>query len=183
MHRRPLLALLARYLERHPDEAEVVARIRALVDTRADCFERTCLPGHVTGSAWVVSEDRSRCLLTLHKKLGRWLQLGGHADGEPRIERVVLREVREESGMRTLDLRRPDGVLVPLDVDVHTIPAHGGEPPHEHHDVRFLVVAGSGQELVRSDESTDLRWFEMQGLERVVGEESVLRMARKADAL
>ena len=74
-----------------------------------DCFERSCVPGHVTGSAWLVSHDRSRFLLTHHRKLGRWLQLGGHSDGDPDTAQVALREAREESGIAALTLAPIDG--------------------------------------------------------------------------
>jgi len=173
--------MLDRYLEREPRERACVERIRALVEARDDCFERTCLPGHITASAWIVSPDGGACLLTHHRKLERWLQLGGHADGEPDLVAVALREAREESGMQHFDVlsRDGEGVPVPLDVDVHVIPARGAEPEHEHHDIRFLLRARPGQGLVASDESIDLRWFEPDALRAVSDEESVLRMARK----
>ena len=180
MHRRPLLSLLDAYETRHPGEAEPVGRIRALVTGHADCFQRTCAPGHITGSAWIVSHDRRRCLLTHHKKLGRWLQLGGHADGETEIHEVALREAREESGMSAFTLVRTDGRALPFDVDVHLIPARGDEPEHEHHDIRYLLVAAPGQTARMSDESHDLRWYTDTELQQVSDEESVLRMMRKA---
>ena len=187
MHRRALLDALGGYLRLHPDEAATVARVRALVEARPDCFERSCLPGHVTASCWILAHDRSRCLLTHHRKLGRWLQLGGHVDGEHDALAAALREAREESGLREFALIEPAprvaGVSLPLDVDVHTIPARGGEPEHEHHDLRFLLVAAPGQALVRSDESTDLAWFAPEQLAGLGGDESVLRLARKAAAL
>lgn len=124
-------------------------------------------------------------LLTHHRKLGRWLQLGGHADGEADLLAVALREAREESGM---DRFTPigagpagrAGALVPLDLDVHEIPARGAEPAHLHYDVRWLLAAAPGQALVVSDESTDLRWVPRSGLAGFVDEESQLRMERKA---
>src|SRR5262245_24986991 len=104
MHRKPLLELLARYHERYPYETAVVERVRQFVVTRPDCLQRTCEPGHITGSAWILSADRTQFLLGHHKKLDRWLQLGGHADGEPHIEAAALREAREESGLTDFDL-------------------------------------------------------------------------------
>ena len=77
MHRLPLLDMLKRYSSRYPDEAEMLARIRHLVESAPDCFQRTCRPGHITGSAWVLSHDRTKCLLLHHRKLDRWLQPGG----------------------------------------------------------------------------------------------------------
>ena len=127
----------------------------------------------------------SQFLLTHHRKLGRWLQLGGHADGDPdSAAPSALREAREESGMDAFRCgragRAADGGVLPIDVDVHVIPARPGEPEHEHHDVRFLLVAAPDQPLVISDESNDLRWFAWRELDEVGEDESVLRLARKA---
>ncbi len=159
-----------------------MGRIRSLVEAREDCFERSCLPGHITASSWILSPDRGHFLLTHHRKLGRWLQLGGHADGECDVWRVALCEAREESGMADFSTpqRAVDGLAIPIDVDVHLIPARPGEPEHEHHDIRFLLVAGANQDLLISDESNDLRWFAHDQLDSLEVDESLLRLARKA---
>jgi 8-oxo-dGTP pyrophosphatase MutT (NUDIX family) len=185
VHRKPLLELLDRYAARHPGEAACVARVRALVAARADCFERSSAPGHLTGSAFVVSADFRRVLLVHHRKLDRWLQPGGHADGECDVAQVALREAREETGLDGLAFFRPEGgEPLPFDLDVHEIPARPGEPAHEHHDVRFLLVAAAGQEARASAESHEVRWFPLASLEEELDvDESVLRMARKARAL
>ena len=186
MHRRPLLDMLVRYRQAHPAEADVVDRICALVENHADCFERSCRPGHITGAAWILSPDRRRCLLTHHRQLDRWLQLGGHADGQPHAEQVALREAREESGMNGFDFLSATGALVPLDVDVHQIPARRDaagqvvEDAHEHHDVRFLLVAHAGQEVCVSDESHDVAWFTPDQVRQLTDEQSVLRMLDKS---
>lgn len=188
VHRDSLLVLLARYAERFPAERGEVSRWREFVLAHADCLERTCPPGHLTGSAWILSPDRTSVLLTHHRKLGRWLQLGGHADGEADLLAVALREAREESGMERFTPFGPggaerDAALVPLDLDVHEIPARGAEPAHLHYDVRWLLVAAPGQDLVVSDESTDLRWVPRRELAGFVDEESQLRMERKTREL
>lgn len=186
MHRRPLLDMLACYRQLFPLEADVVDRIAALVEEHVDCFERTCRPGHITGAAWILSADRRRCLLTHHRKLDRWLQLGGHADGQTRVEEVALREAREESGMADFDFVSIDGAILPLDLDVHVIPARYApdgrliEDAHEHHDIRFLLVARSEEPIQVSDESHEVAWFTSDELLRLTDEESVLRMFYKA---
>ena len=173
MHRRRLKALLAEYRERWPQESATVARFNAFVDAHPDCFHRSCRVGHITGSAWLVDIAGDRVLLAHHAKLGRWLQPGGHSDGDPDTLAVALREAREESG---LDVRALDNDI--FDLDVHRIPAHGREPAHLHFDVRFLVQAE--QERFRvSDESHALAWIPAVGLGALTDEESVLRMARK----
>jgi 8-oxo-dGTP pyrophosphatase MutT (NUDIX family) len=186
MHRRPLLDMLDRYRGRFPTESDLVDRIVELVRGHADCFERTCRPGHITGAAWIVSADRRRALLAHHRKLDRWLQLGGHADGQVEVEQVALREACEESGMSGFDFVPIEGSLLPLDVDVHDIPARYDddgrliEDAHEHHDIRFLLVAPAGQEIRASDESHDVAWFTPDEIVELTAEESVLRMLRKA---
>jgi 8-oxo-dGTP pyrophosphatase MutT (NUDIX family) len=183
-HRMHVAGLLERYLRRYPGEVEVADRVEALCASRADCLQRTCLePGHVTGSAWIVSLDGSRCLLTHHRKLDRWLQLGGHADGETHIESVALREAEEESGISSFLMPPWRGELVPLDLDVHVIPARGAEPAHEHHDFRFLLVADASLPIHVSEESHDVRWVDVERLRDFTDEESVLRLARKVDEM
>ena len=186
MHRKPLLEILERYRAAHPEESACVGQVRTLVENHPDCFERSCLPGHVTASAWILSPDRNRVLLTRHRKLNRWLQLGGHADGDASVLRVALREAREESGMRDFGVicpvGSPEGLdsIVPLDVDVHKIPARGDEPEHAHHDIRYLLVAGEGQPLAISDESIDLGWFDPAELEPLRPDASLRRLCDKA---
>ncbi|MEM8944105.1 MAG: NUDIX hydrolase [Planctomycetota bacterium] len=186
MHRRPLLALLETYELQYPDESAVANRIRQLVVDHEDCFLRTCRPGHITGSAWLLSHDRAKCLLLHHRKLDRWLQPGGHADGQSDPVKVAHREAQEESGLMTLTLEN-DGL--PLDLDVHEIPARYDsngvvvEDAHEHHDIRFLFSAAAGEELVVSDESHELRWLTHDEVLNLTDEESVLRMMRKAGPL
>ncbi|QDU87216.1 NUDIX domain protein [Pirellulimonas nuda] len=158
-------------------------RVRALVAAHEDCFARTCVPGHVTGSAWIVSDDGARVLLLHHRKLGIWLQPGGHADGDADVLRVAMREAEEETGIPGLKAVDPH---TPLDVDVHLIPARHDaagaqiDPAHEHHDIRFLLVAPPGAEPVVSDESHAVRWVPLPELEAWTTETSILRMAQKA---
>lgn len=181
MHRRPLRRLLQLYAQRWPEERDLTDRFLGFVDRHEDCLRRSCAPGHVTASAWILTPDRDSALLTHHRKLDKWLQLGGHVDGEADVAAACLREAQEESGMRAFRFPEwSEGVLLPLDLDVHTIPARGDEPAHLHWDVRFLLQAQRGQELVVSDESHDLAWVPVGALEAYTGEESVLRLQRKA---
>ena len=173
MHRHTLKALLAEYRERWPQESATVARFDAFVDSHPDCFHRSCRVGHITGSAWLVDRTDERVLLAHHAKLGRWLQPGGHSDGDPDTLAVALREAREESG---LDVRALDDAI--FDIDVHRIPAGGREPAHLHFDVRFLVQAEYDRFRV-SEESHALAWVPAAGVDALTDEESVLRMARK----
>ncbi len=178
MRRRPLRELLNAYAVAHVAERATVDRFREFVDTHEDCLLRSCRPGHVTASTWILSPDRRSCLLTLHRKLGKWLQLGGHVDGEPEVWRAALREAQEESGMTRFQV-----APLPLDLDVHSIPAHGDDPEHLHLDVRFLLITEPDQSLSQSSESLDLRWFPVDQLRSVTTEESVLRLQEKVRGL
>lgn len=181
MHRRALIELLQRHAAQPGADAVLVRRFVSFVQGHADCLLRTCAPGHVTASAWILSADGRSRLLTHHKKLDRWLQLGGHVDGEPEVHRAALREAAEESGMVRLQLLGPGGRLLPLDLDVHPIPARPGEPAHEHWDVRFLLRALPGQPLRRAPaESRALRWVPGDSVGRFTDEESVLRLEARA---
>lgn len=184
MHRRHLNELLARYGRAFPTESALVARFVAFAAAHTDCLLRSCVPGHITASAWILSADGGSALLTHHRKLGRWLQLGGHVDGEAEIERAALREAQEESGMQDFSfVAWGGGELVPLDLDVHPIPARKQEPRHDHWDVRFLLRAAPGQTLVTSAESNDLRWIPIAELPDFTTEPSVLRLQQKAAVL
>ena len=173
--RLPLARLLDEYLARHPDEHAVVGLFRELLADAGPVFERARLAGHFTGSAWLVSADGERVLLTHHRKLGRWLQLGGHADGDANLAAVALKEAEEESGLADL-------VVEPLifDLDRHAIPARGSEPEHWHYDVRFVVRATGSEDFVLNEESLALAWKPVADIAAdPAADESLRRMARK----
>lgn len=174
MHRKPLLELLGIYEEHHPGESAVVERFISFVKRYPDCFERNLECGHITGSAWVVNAEGNQVLLTHHRKLNIWVQLGGHADGEAAIDQVALREAEEESGLN--DLIIEPGIF---DLDIHRIPQRKGDPEHDHYDVRFVVRHEGDSPFVVSDESHDLAWIDIHDIEKVTQEESMIRMQRK----
>jgi len=181
MDRRPLRRLLQRYERCWPEERDLAARFMKFVDDHPDCLLRTCAPGHVTASAWILDASGSRALLTHHKKLGKWLQLGGHVDGDPDVAAACLREAQEESGMQDFSfVSWSTTPQPPIDLDVHEIPARREEPAHLHWDLRFLLQAAPGQTLTVSDESNELAWAPLTALGAYTQEESVLRMHRKA---
>ena len=157
------------------DHVEVAAyreRILQFVDEHPDALHRSCAEGHLTGSALVVEEGSRRLLVLFHRKLQRWLQPGGHADGDANLAAVALREATEETGITDL---RVDPA--PIDLDVHRV-VPPGEPAHDHLDVRFLVVAPAGAVAERNHESEALRWVEVDELTSLGVDPGTIRMAR-----
>jgi 8-oxo-dGTP pyrophosphatase MutT (NUDIX family) len=131
-----------------------------LVEAHPDVLLRTCEPGHLTGSALVVDPSRGLTLLMLHRKLGRWFQPGGHADGDANLASVALREASEETGIEGL------AVVVPaIDVDVHEVRLPEGV--HLHLDVRFLVLAPEGAVAPGNHESLRLAWVDLAELDQL----------------
>jgi 8-oxo-dGTP pyrophosphatase MutT (NUDIX family) len=162
-------------LSSRAEEVSARERMIALLDGTPDCFLRTSFPGHFTGSALVVNADGSRVLLHHHRKLDRWLQFGGHCDGDEDVLRVARREALEESGI--------DGLIVasarPFDIDIHEIPPHGTEPAHFHYDVRFMFIAPEAAAPAASHESRELCWFTAADAAALPIDDSLRRMIGK----
>lgn len=173
--RERFIAQLVAYRPSDGHEAAMADALRRFVRAEPRCFERSLQEGHVTGSAWIVDRALRRTLLTHHRKLGIWVQLGGHADGDADIRRVALREATEESGLSHIVAARS----AIYDVDVHPIPARGAEPAHLHYDVRFAFFADPSEPLHVSDESHALAWVELDALEALGVDASVRRLAAK----
>lgn len=153
-------------------------RVRELLELGgAELADRITVPGHLTGSALVVDADRRRVLLMLHAKLGRWLQPGGHADGNHRLSGVALREATEESGIDGLRVLAPA-----VDLDIHAV--DHGDPlgVHLHLDLRFVVIAPPGAVESGNHESLALRWVSWEELPDAVDEAGILRLAGAARA-
>lgn len=175
MHRRPLAQALDAHIVADATEAAMLARTTEFVASNPQCFERSLAVGHVTGSAWIVDRGRNHVLLTHHRKLQLWLQLGGHCDGDADTCAVAMREAVEESGLKSIKLVS----AAIFDVDVHTIPARRDEAEHRHYDIRYLFEADADELLVVSAESIALAWVGMGRLAALGADESVMRMAVK----
>lgn len=181
MHRQPLLALLQQHQPADAHERAMTNATNAFVQANPDCFERSLLtgestPGHITASALITSPDKGQAVLIHHRKLNRWLQPGGHADGNPDVAAVAMQEAQEETGLTTLRLVHQSAVF---DVDVHTIPARGEVPAHLHYDIRFLLEADPAEPFRQNHETNDIRWFTLDEARQLTDSESVARMLRK----
>lgn len=142
------------------------------------CFERSLLHAHFTASAWVVDEHFEQALLTHHAKLDRWLQLGGHADGEEDLALVAQKELNEESGLKQVKFYSS----AIFDIDIHTIPERKSVPQHEHYDVRFLFVANREEKIVFNHESKEVTWVPMASIPSICNSnDSIMRMIQKTE--
>lgn len=173
-----LLEMLDEYQPKCDEQQRYRDSIIQFVNEYPDYLSRKNFYGHITPSAWVIDPIGEKALLTLHRKIGLWLQLGGHTDDDPDLLAVALREVYEESGLTQLKLVIP-GIF---DVDVHRIPAIGQDPSHYHFDIRFFLQLQDPQPLVISEESIDLAWFTADEIQSLETDASVYRLCEKWQA-
>lgn len=166
---------LADYQTRYPEEAETVQAFQKFLASHDDPLNRHVTDGHVTACVWIRSFDQQKVLLVDHKKLGKWVQLGGHVDpGETPLE-AAMREAQEESGLTSLHL--VSGEI--YDLAIHDFPAVGDFPAHMHYDIRFLFEADGEEVPINSPESHAVHWVKRSQIEEYSQEPSVLRLSRK----
>ncbi len=181
MHRKKLLSLLKQYKPYDACEAEVKDRLVDFVKSTKSCFDNFFREGHITASAWVLDKENKKVGLVLHKLFKRWLQPGGHSDGNPDTPQEALREAQEEFGIEGLRL---DSENI-FDIDIHLIKEDKkrdlGE--HYHFDVRFLVTGDSNVPPKVSDEVTDVRWVKLADVIKLNSEEAFKRMIYKTEKL
>ncbi len=179
MHRNHLLNLLNQYYPKTPEEITFKSQIIDFVSNHKNCFERSSLVGHITASAWILDPTGNKALLTHHKKLNDWFQLGGHCDGNPNVLEMALQEAREEAGLEE---------IIPLslrifDIDVHLIPESPKEPAHYHYDIRFLLQVDTEKPVQHNSESKELRWIEKDISQLPSKSRSLMRMFDKWTSL
>ncbi|MES2613817.1 MAG: NUDIX hydrolase [Bdellovibrionota bacterium] len=181
------------YQNNFDEQLNIVKKFNQFIETNPNCLSRDNLFGHITGSAFVINETFTKVLFTYHAKLCRWLQLGGHADGEIILQNVALKEAREESGIENFNfvdiLNFPIQVssenfhnIIPFDLDIHLIPERKAEPAHYHYDVRFILVA-EHENFEISSESLDLKWIDLNDVCNYSTEVSTLRQVHKLNYL
>lgn len=169
---------LVAYHPTDPREAVFRQRMLDLLQLSAPTSRHHFEPGHLTASGFVVSPEGDALLLIFHKKLGIWVQPGGHVEPtDGSLLEAARREVEEEVGLAL----PADEAAAIFDLDVHSIPARKGEPEHEHFDVRYRFRSPT-RDFVRTDEVLDVRWAPLADLDKLTTDESVLRAARKLRA-
>lgn len=174
----PTLHQLSSYARLGRDEAAAAKLFQNFLRRRPDCFSRRCTEGHITASAWVLNPARTHALMTHHRGLDRWFQLGGHLeDHDADLLAAALREVREESGLEEVRALSP----AIFDLDRHLIPERDTEPAHFHYDVRYLFEADLVAPQV-SSESHAVEWVALGRIASLNDSESVLRMVRRGRA-
>ena len=174
-----LAILLEEYISIYPHE-DSASNMLDFFNKNENTFNKDNKKGHFTGSAWIVNPERSMVLMTHHKKLNMWLQLGGHADGTEDLISVAIREAKEESGFNDFILLS-DKIF---DLDIHEIPALDGNPVHRHYDVRFLLQADPEKNtIIVSDESHDVQWIPLEKVLSLNPENSMKRMVKKTSVL
>lgn len=166
---------LGDYRERFPEEASVISEFEHFVLEHDHPTDRNTLPGHITACVWIRSSDGQKVLLLDHKKLGKWIQLGGHIEADESPLLAAWREAREESGLESLRLVSPEI----FDLAIHDFPATADMPAHRHYDIRYLFEADGDEQPLSSPESYAVQWIERAELEEYTDEASVLRLARK----
>lgn len=177
--RQELIREIESFQTSYQEEKDFISRFILLLQ-QPDAFQRHHLPGHITASAFIIDPEQKSVLLTHHAKLNRWLQPGGHADGNENTEEVARTEALEETGLSALQLQGRSF----FDLDIHAIPARGDMPVHDHYDVRYLFIAHSSTPLILSEESHALEWVSYQELAAVSnGNQSMMRMLKKAESL
>lgn len=174
--RETLIQLVTNHTPFDDTEREHTNNTLGFLHNNPICTSTDNLSGHITASAWVLSPDRTNVLLTHHKKLNRWLQLGGHIEDDATIQEAALREAVEESGIEDIHLIE-DSIF---DIDAHLIPARYEVPEHFHYDIRYLFQV-ERTDFVISDESNELAWIKLTEVGHLVRDESVVRMCRKSN--
>jgi len=178
MYQDIFFAQLRDYCPTYKEEIWFCTRMQNLITRYPhQCFNRDLALGHFTASAFIVDQKFNKAVLVHHKKLNRWLQPGGHADGNQNLLQVAIKEANEETGL--YDLRLCKGTF--FDLDIHLIPANTKEQAHFHYDVRYLFIADENRPLAVSEESHDVQWISFGAIQKTFGYgQSLCRMMEKS---
>lgn len=170
-----LLNLISNYTSSFEEESIFKLKFLELLKD-SDCFLRSRLAGHLTASCWVTNSSYSKVLLLHHAKLNKWLQPGGHADGDEDLINVAQKELQEETGLVQVRIFN-DQIF---DLDIHLIPLKKDIPEHFHFDVRFQFITDNINDIKKNHESIDLKWVNLEEVQDLCeNEKSIMRMVEK----
>lgn len=179
MKRTPILGMLKSYETADSPEKQMLRDTIGFIEKHPDCFERSLQEGHITASAWIINPVGTHVLLIHHVKLDKWLQPGGHCDGDVDVLNVAMKEANEETGL----VVKPVHPAI-FDIDNHQIPPRQDIPGHIHYDIRFLLTAEMGKdELPGNSEVNSIRWIRLEDVHRYNSADSITRMVRKLSFL
>lgn len=169
-----IIASLKQYWSHNSENQKESDQIISWIEKyREFAFKRENLEWHITGSLLVTNLEKTRVLLMFHKKLQLWLQFGWHADGDMDILAVAIREFHEESG---IDIE-PKIMEWIFNVHIHDIPENRWVPVHKHFDILYLGMIAEDIPFSRQEsEVDDIRWFDIEGIEKYIGEKRMLDM-------
>lgn len=171
-----IITHLQNYDPENPSEKDFKHKmLQLLTNKKEKAFLRSAIDAHFTASAWIVSSDYKKALLLYHAKLNKWLQPGGHADGQTDLAQVAAKEACEETGL--INLTMPLQSI--FDIDIHSIPAKGNIQKHLHYDIRYLYICQEEDAVEINHESKAFKWLTIEDILDTIENESLLRMARK----
>ena len=169
-----ILKIIKTYRPINPAQKEIQDKFILFIENNPDCLLRSNLKGHLTASAFVMDLKTQQVLLIHHKKLDKWLQPGGHCDGDADLLRVAIKEVFEETGLKI----QANGQSI-KGLDIHIIPEYKGIPEHKHYDVRYIFESDSSLPLIQNHETTGIQWINLEDLKDFINDETVLLMLDK----
>lgn len=163
-----LKALLRSCTPQNPQEKEDLQVMLQACELHPDVLSRSCEDGHFTASAWICDREHKRVLLVYHRIFDSWAWTGGHADGDPELLRVALREAEEETGLREFQLLNTDVLSgdekPPISLEILKVKAHRRRglfvPAHLHYNLTWLLEADATTPLrIKEDENSGVAWF------------------------
>jgi 8-oxo-dGTP pyrophosphatase MutT (NUDIX family) len=177
MKKQPILDLLQNYQTLFAEEIEFQKQMIHFLEQNDDFALRSNLIGQITGSAWIVNKEHTKALLIHHKKLNKWLQIGGHIDDTDKtIEETILREIKEESGLTNLKLLSSSI----YDIDIHTIPQKKEIAEHLHFDIRLIIEADENEALIPQDEEIlDIKWCSVNEVQNLAESTTSINQSMK----
>ena len=174
---RNLIEQISKYKQKYPKETSTIQKFVSFIEENPEkCYFRELLSGHLTSSCFILNKKLDHVLLTHHKKMDIWIQLGGHADGEKDLLSVAIKEAQEESGIENFNILNNQEIF---DLGIRFVPQYKNIPEHYHYDVCYALQVKDTEDFVVSHESKDLKWVKVEKVKEFTKVEDVGVMASK----